>query len=392
GFYSAEDAESALDVHNPAEKEEGAFYVWTKGEIDRILSDKESEIFNRYYDIQNDGNVLADPHGVFKGKNILHVVYSAEEVTKQFSSAADEIEQTLNHAKEKIFKARENRPRPHLDDKILVSWNGMMISAFARAHQVLQNDHYLEIAERAAHFILDRLADRSSGQLLRRYRDGEARFEAHLEDYAFLIQALIDLYEASSTIEYLQTALTFTERQNQLFYDQEQGGLFDISGNDKTILIRTKEWYDGAEPTGNSIAILNLFRLSQMTNNQAYAEMATKSVEFFSERLLTMPNATPQFLVALNFSLSKPKQIIIAGNPNDPLTTSLLGEVHSRFIPNKIILFADGKEGQTMLASFVPFLENVQPIGGKPTAYICEDYACQLPTSDSATIERLLST
>ncbi|MBI3586998.1 MAG: DUF255 domain-containing protein [Ignavibacteriales bacterium] len=391
GFYSAEDAESAPDAHNPTKKEEGAFYVWTKNELSRILSEKECLIFCRYYDVQNDGNVLADPQGAFKGKNILHKVHSVEELAKQCNASSEEIEHTLKHATEKIFKARENRPRPHLDDKILVSWNGMMISACARAYQVLGDKQYLQIAERAANFILDKLADRNSGQLLRRYRDGEARFEAHLEDYAFLIQALIDLYEASSDIEHLKTALTFTERQNQLFYDQEQGGFFDISGNDKTILIRTKEWYDGAEPTGNSIAILNLLRLSHMTNNQAYAEMATETLGFFSERLSNMPNATPQFLTALDFSLSKPKQIVIAGNPNGPLTKQLLEEIHSRFIPNKIILFADESEGQKVLASLVPFLESIHPIGGKPTAYICENYACQLPTSDSATLGRLLS-
>lgn len=392
GFYSAEDAESATDPARPNEKEEGAFYVWTKNEIDRILSEKESTIVCRYYGIRDEGNVVADPHGIFKGKNIFHNVHSVEELAKQCNASSEEITHTLKQATGKIFKARENQPRPHLDDKILVSWNGMMISAFARAYQVLQDKQYLEIAERAAHFILDKLTDRDSGQLLRRYRDGEARFEAHLEDYAFLIQALIDLYEASSNIEHLKTALTLTERQNQLFYDQEQSGLFDISDNDTTILIRTKEWYDGAEPTGNSIAILNLLRLSHMTNNQAYAEMATKSLGFFSERLLAMPNATPQFLVALDFSLSKLKQIVIAGNPSDPLTTSLLEEVHSRFIPNKIILFADGSEGQTMLASLVPFLGSIHPVGGRPAVYICENYACQLPTSDSATLERLLST
>ena len=391
GFYSAEDAESAVDPNKPEEKEEGAFYTWIKQEIDGILKPQESKVFNYYYGVKERGNVESDPHQEFVGENILFIAKTPEETVKQFNLSVEEVMSILSGSREKLFQARENRPRPHLDDKILVSWNGLMISAFARAHQVLGDEEYLRAAEQASQFILDKLYNEKKKELLRRYRDREARYEAHLEDFAFFTQGLLDLYEASLDMYWLKTAIALTERQNKLFYDREQGGFYDISGADKSILIRTKESYDGAEPTGNSIAILNLLRLSQMTDNQEWRSMADKSLAYFGGKLLNSPQGLAQFLVALDFSLSKPKQIIIAGKADDPHTKALLQEVHARFIPNKIILLADGEQGQKTLAAYIPFIENVQMIDGKSTAYICENYVCQLPTSDREIVAKLLT-
>ena len=394
GFYSAEDAESipaGSDRSADAKKEEGAFYVWTKREIDATLPPEEAKVFNRFFGIEEEGNVTADPHGVFRGKNILHIVHTPEDISKQFDLPLDQINQMLAGARETMFEVRERRPQCHLDDKLLTSWNGLMISAFARAYQVFEDPRYLGAAENAAEFILNRLRDTTTGELLHRYRDGEARFEAYLDNYAFLVQGLIDLYEASLNIHWLDSAIGLSDQQIKLFYDGERGGFFDTSGRDKSVLIRTKEWYDGAEPTGNSIAILNLLRLAQFTNNEQYDAIARKSVAFFGERMLEAPQAVPQFLVALDFSLAKPKQIIVAGKLDDDLTKALLREVHSRFIPNKILLLADGREGQRRLASFVPFVGSIRMIDGKATAYFCEDYACQLPTSDPLDVAKLLS-
>ena len=390
GFYSAEDAESATAIDKPSEKEEGAFYVWTKSEIEQILSPEEAAVFNRTYGVEDGGNVVDDPHNVFKGKNILFAAYSPEEVAKQLSIPVEKVAMTLATARQKVFNVRETRMHPHLDDKILVSWNGLMISAFARAYQVLSDGEYLKAAEGAGQFILQRLYDPQTQVLLRRYRDGEARFEAHLEDYAFFSQALLDLYEASFNIRWLNVALDLTKQQTKLFYDSERGGFYDISNRDESILIRTKESYDGAEPSGNSIAILNFLRLAQMTGQEEYHSMARKSLEYFGGQVMTYPQGTPQFLVALDFSLSKPKQIIIAGRTDDSHTQDLLREVHSRFVPNKIMLLADNGEGQKTLASHVPFLESVKMIDGKSTAYICENYTCRLPTSDLLTVAKLL--
>lgn len=391
GFYSAEDAESAIDPAKPEEKEEGAFFTWIQQEIDGILAPPEARVFNYHYGVKENGNVKSDPHQEFVGENILFIAHTPEETAKQFNLAVEEVSNILSGSRQKLYRVRKERPRPHLDDKVLVSWNGLMISAFARAHQVLGDEDYLTTAERASQFILDRLYNVKKKELLRRYRDGEARFEAHLEDFAFFTQGLLDLYEASLDIRWLKTAIALTERQNKLFYDKKQGGFYDISGADKSILIRTKESYDGAEPTGNSIAILNLLRLAQMTDNQEWRSMADQSLAYFGGRMLKTPQGLAQFLVALDFSLSKPKQIIIAGRAQDVHTKELLEEVHARFIPNKIILLADGGEGQKTLASYIPFIESVRMLGGKSTAYICENYACQLPTSDRETVAKLLT-
>ena len=390
GFYSAEDAESATDPAKPEDKEEGAFYTWKKGEIDSILTSNEARVFSYVYDVRETGNVLSDPHQEFVGENILYLAHSPEETAKQFNLSIEEVTDRIATGRKKLFQHREKRPRPHLDDKILVSWNGLMVSAFARAYQVLGEVEYLNAADRSTSFILKRLYDTETKTLLRRYRDGEARYEAHLEDYAFFTQGLLDLYEASFDIRWLRTAVEFTNQQVSLFYDKENGGFYDTSGKDKSILIRSKEWYDGAEPTGNSIAILGLLRLSQMIDNQEYRDLVDRSLAYFGEHLLNRPEATPQFLVALDFSLSKPKQIIIAGEADDPHTQSLLKEVHSRFIPNKIILLADGGDGQKTLSSYIPFLESIRMIDGKSTAYICENYACELPTSDLAVVGQQL--
>jgi uncharacterized protein YyaL (SSP411 family) len=389
GFYSAEDAESAVDAKKPEEKEEGAFYVWTKGEIDNLISPEEARVFNFHDGVKENGNVISDPHQEFVGENILYVAHSAEEAAKKFNLPSDKVTSLLLTAREKLFAARERRPRPHLDDKVLVSWNGLMISALARAYQVLGDVRYRNAAERAAQFVMTRMYNEKK-KLLRRYRDGEARYEAHLEDYAFISQGLLDLYEASLDIRWLKTAIDFTGQEKELFYDAERGGFYDTSGKDKSILTRTKESYDGAEPTGNSIAILNLLRLSQMTDNKEWRAMADKSLEYFGSQMLNAPQALPQFLVALGFSLAKPKQIIIAGQASDKHTEELLQEVHARFIPNKIILLADNGTGQKTLASYMPFIETIQMLDGMPTAYICENYTCQLPTSDVKTVASLL--
>jgi len=412
GFYSAEDAESLpaealakageVDLLHPEEKEdlssetlvkeEGAFYTWYKDEIDKILNKDEANIFNYYYGVKENGNVnpSSDPHGEFTGENILYIAHTLEETASNFNLSVEKVFSVLSDARRIIFLSREKKPKPHLDDKILVSWNGLMISAFARAYQVLMDESYLSSAKNAAKFIINNLYDEKNKKLLRRYRDGEAKYGAHLEDYAFLVQGLLDLYEASLNIKWLETAIELTKQQINLFYDPENGGFYDTGGEDSSLIIRTKEFYDSAEPSGNSIAILNLLRLSQMTDNENWREIVDKSLAYFGERIKQAPQAMPQFLAAVDFSLSKPKQIIIAGSADDPLTKELLREVHSRFIPNKIILLADGENGQKILASYIPFIESVKMIDRKSTAYICENYACKLPTSDVSTVAELL--
>ena len=391
GFYSAEDAESALDPKQPTHKKEGAFYTWKKEEIDSLLTKHESKLFGYAFDVKTAGNVVEDPHNEFSGLNVLHRIHSTAEAATHFKISGTDVETNLEVARKKLLTARTNRPHPHLDDKILLSWNGLMISAFAKASQVLDEPKYLRVAGRASEFVLAKMINNKGGALLRRYRDREARFEAHLEDYAFFVQALVDLYESSFDIRWLQEALRLTEKQNKLFFDEQNGGFFDTSGSDSTILVRTKESTDGAEPSGNSVAILSLLRLAQMTDNQEYAKMAEKSLQYFGERMLAIPAGTAQFLVALDFSLVKPKQIILAGPADRADTKNLLKEVHSHYLPAKVVLLADGGPGQEMLSSFVPFLKSIQMIGGKAIAYVCENYACQLPTNDVVVLRQQLA-
>jgi uncharacterized protein len=390
GFYSAEDAESALLALYPAKKKEGAFYIWKKSEIDRALNEKAAKSIEFIYGIKEQGNVLSDPRREFLGENVLHIAHSVEETAHSLLENIEDVQVYLDIARKELFEKRDQRPKPNLDDKILLSWNGLMISAFARASQVLKNKSYLDAALKAARFLLTVLTESGTGRMLRRYRDGEAKFEAHLADYAFFIQGLLDLYEASFEIEWLQTAIKLTEEQNGLFYDHNNGGFYDISGNDPTVLVRTKEVYDNAEPSGNAIAILNLLRLSQILGNEQYHEMALKSIMCFSHYIERTPQILPQFLVAVDFSFSKPIQIVLAGNKENPVLCDMLNEIHSRFLPNKIVLLADGGEGQEFLSEQVPFFKTLGMTDGQPKIYICEDFACELPISDPQSMIRIL--
>lgn len=392
GFYSAQDAESAPDLKNPGRKKEGAFYTWRKDEIDSLLTLHESDVFCYVFNVQPGGNVLEDPHGEFPSLNVLQRIHTVDEAAAHFKVMNEDLTRTLDYAREKLLRARRIRPHPHLDDKILLSWNGLMISAFARGSQVLNEERYLRIADNAADFIMRNMIDEKTGNLLRRYREGDARFEAHLGDYAFFIQALIDLYEASFEIKWLQVAVTLTERMIEFFYDSNNGGFFDTAGSDASLLVRTKESTDGAEPSGNSLAILDLLRLSQLTGDLSLRQRAETSLQYFGDRMLHIPQGMAQFLVALDFSLGKPRQIIIAGRSGSADTMELLREVHSRFHPVKVLLFADGGTGQEMLSASIPFLKSVTMIDGKATAYVCENYACQLPTNDVHELRQQLST
>ena len=389
GFYSAQDAESALTHEEPGKKKEGAFYTWTKAGLERLLTSDESKVVAEYYDIQPAGNVRSDPHGEFGGQNIPHITTSPESIAARMDITADAVLTLLTSARRKLSDARSKRPLPHLDDKILVSWNGLMISALARASQVLGDESYRLQAEKAGRFILETMDDPAREVLVRRFRDGESKFEAHLEDYAFFIQGLLDLYEASLDIRWLEQALQLQKRQNSIFYDNDNGGFYDISGSDPSILVRTKEAYDGAEPSGNSIALLNLLRLAHMTGNEVFTEMANRSLKFFGERMHKVPEALAQFLVALDFSLAKPRQIVVAGGRDAPDTRILLEELHSRFLPVRVILLVDDP-ARKMLEPLIPFLKSVTMVGGKATVYVCEDFACKLPTNDPRMFAALL--
>ena len=380
-FYSAEDADSPLP-DNPADHAEGAFYVWEEKEVVEAVGKEGADIFNYYYGIERGGNVRDDPHGEFPKKNVLIVSHTIEETAKMFDKTLDQVRTTLAEARKRLFEIRSKRPRPHLDDKTLTAWNGLMISAFARAHQVLGEPQYLAAAEQAAAFIKAELYDGKTGTLSRRHREGQVAFDGYVDDYAFLIQGLLDLYEASFNIEYLQWALNLQHKQNELFWDKEFAGYFSTTGKDASILLRMKEDYDGAEPSPNSVATLNLLRLAEMLDEKPFREMAAKTLAAFGERLRQAPSAMPQMMVAFDFQQTKSKQLVIAGKPDAADTRAMLHAIHEQFIPNKILLLADDGTGQAFLARHLEFIRGVKMRDGKATAFVCQDYVCQLPTTD----------
>ena len=389
GFYSAEDADS-IQAGNPEIHGEGLFYLWTSEEIVSILGKEHGEIFSFHYGVLDSGNALADPQEEFTGKNILYVAHPLEETARRFRMPEDELSRLLERSRQKLQTAREQRPRPHRDDKIITSWNGHMISAFARAAQVLGEKRYLVAAERAATFIRTKLYAQDSGLLFRRYRDNEAGLEGQLDDYAFMVNGLLDLYEASFDISWLQLAIALTEKQIALFSDESQGGFFETSGGDSSVLVRLKGDYDGAEPTGNSISALNLLRLAWITDNDKWIARAGATIEAFGGRLNEYPPILPQMLVAHEFYGSKPRQFVIAGKLGRPDTEIMLAMIRKRFLPGKIVLLADDGAGQEFLGQFQPILAEMTTQENKTTVYLCENFSCQLPTSDLAELAKRL--
>jgi len=265
-----------------------------------------------------------------------------------------------------------------------------MISAFARAGEALDDAKYVNAAQTAAQFVQSKLYSTKTGKLTRRYRAGEIAVEGFLDDYAFFIQGLLDLYEASFDVRWLSWAMQLQGMQDQLFWDSKNGGYYTTSGADPALLMQTREDYDGAEPSPNSVATMNLLRLWQMTDRKDWRNKADRAFAVFSPRLEKFPEALPQLVAALDYSLSKPKQIIIAGQPDAADTRAVLRLVYERYIPNKILMVADGGQGQKQLAQWLPFIASVSRKQGRATAYICEDYVCKLPTADPQVVARLL--
>lgn len=391
GFFSAEDAESTPEGSPPGEKEEGAFYLWTAEQVDSVLGAADAAIVEYHLGVRAEGNVTEDPQGAFASRNILYEEHPPEQTAAVFSLNPDSCRESLHQFRKKLFDAREHRPRPHLDDKILASWNGLMISAYAKAARILDDPRYLEMASSAARFVTTTMVNPGDGTLYRRYRDGEARFSGNLEDYACVASGLIDLYEACFDLHWLDEAVALTSKQIEIFRDRNNGGFFDAPGTDPTVIVRTKEEYDGAEPTGNSVAALNLLRLASYAGREEWRGLAEGTIASFGSRLDSMPEALPQMLAALIMDLSPPTEIVIAGSPEADDTRAALREVHSHFLPNAVLFLADAGPGQRKLASMLPFIGGMGMLNHAATMFLCENFSCRLPTSDPGEIHRALA-
>jgi uncharacterized protein len=393
GFFSAEDADSpVVGIDAPSHKTaEGAFYIWTKKEIDDALGEA-AEIFDFHYGVQAHGNAPegSDPHDEFRGKNILIERHTIADTARHFKKSEAEIAKVLAQSRQKLFAIRAQRPRPHLDDKIISAWNGLMISAFARAAQVLDDPRYLEVARRAANFARSDLYDSPGKILYRNYRGSRSGVEGFADDYAFVVQGLLDLYEASFNVEWLKFATELQATQDRLFFDEKNGGYFSTSGKDASVFLRMKDDNDGAEPAASSIAAMNLLRLSQMYDDPKGAERAKKTIDAFATILLQFPSGMPQMLVAVENSLGKPRQIVIAGKKDSPETKALLKEVHRHFLPNTIVILADANEGQKYIGQTNEAVRAMSMVEGKPAAYVCENFTCKAPVTDLKQLSDLL--
>jgi uncharacterized protein YyaL (SSP411 family) len=420
-FYTAEDADSAVAdpgsggaAGGPAPHAEGAFYVWTAAELREVLGDS-YDFVATFFGVEENGNVPArlDPHGEFRGRNILAQRKPLPEAAARFELTPEQANDRLVAALARLREVRLARPRPSRDDKILTANNALMISALAKAHRVLGDDAYLTAARRAAEFIARELHDETSGLLDRSWRapaagsagGGRGTAGAFAEDYAYLVQALLDLYEASFEVRWLQWADKLQAKLDELFWDEERGGYFNSRADDPSIVLRLKEDYDGAEPAPSSVAAMNLLRLAAIfdtpgglgtgdgirpTRVVTYRERGRRTLEAFRPQWERAPHALPQMLCALELALESPRHVVIAGDPAAEDFRLLAAVLAEQLGPARAVLAADGGPGQRWLAGRAPWLAAMKPIAGRATAYVCEEFACQAPVSDAAALRRIL--
>jgi uncharacterized protein YyaL (SSP411 family) len=387
GFATAEDADSPRP-ENPEEHGEGAFYVWTRKEAMQHLG-SDGALFSFAYGMEEDGNVVHDPQHEFTGRNILYRAQSTEEVARFAGVDVDEARLQLASTRRRLFELRNGRPRPLRDDKVITAWNGLMIGALACGSRVLANVGYRRAAEQAAEFIFHSMYNAETGELLRRYRGGEAHHEAHLEDYACFAEGLMDLFEATGHPLWLQRSIDLTKTQLSLFWDAERGGFYDTSGRDASILVRTKEQYDGAEPAGNSTAAMNLLRLSALTGNHEFRDKAEATVKAFSPWLEKQPSIMPYLAAVAMHLLHPPSQVVIVGKRGEVSTEALWKESDRRFLPGTARIPIDPDE-QAHLAKIIPYAGQVSPAVKRATAYVCSDFVCRLPVTDPRQLGALL--
>ena len=391
GFFSAEDADS-YGKEGADHKTEGAFYIWTAAEIDALIGKEDGSIFRYAYGARRDGNARpeSDPHGELTGTNTLFRAFSVKKTAEFFKKTPEEIQALVERGLKTLFEARIKRPRPHLDDKVITAWNGLMISGLARAGAALSEPAFIKLAAEASQFIHDQLCAQPGKDLHRSWREGERGPKAFAIDYACLIHALLDLYQAGLDVKWLQWAVALQAEMDSLFLDKDKGGYYSVHTDMAHSVLRIKEDYDGAEPSPNSLAALNLARLAAMLDNKDHAEQAYKIITLFGTTLQSSPSAVPMLVSAADFLERGKQQIVLAGDKTAPEFQALLKVVQSRLLPNAVLLHADGGEGQVWLAKHNEALAEMKAVTGKPAAYVCQNYTCQAPVTDATALEKLL--
>ncbi len=374
GFYSAEDADS--------EGEEGTFYLWDPKQINSVLDQQQTQIFNAYYGVTNEGNFE-------EGKTILNITASMKQLEQKFQKDQAEIANTLTTAQTRLFRERAKRIRPHRDEKIITSWNGLMISSLAYGGAVLEEEKYIDAARRSAEFILSTL--HKNGRLMRYYRDGQVVEKAFLDDYAFTVRALLDLYEATFDVKWLIEAKSLGNKMIELFVDTEKGGFFLTGKDGEKLIARTKSGSDGSIPSGNSVAALVLLKLGRLTMDEHFTKQGGKVLEAFSQQLKMSPAYSSAMLRALDFQLGPTQEIIIAGKADSPDVKKMLKLIRGNFMPNAVVLVHEPDKADSALYDTVPFIKNQIAIEGKVTAYLCENYVCKKPVNNIGEFENLIA-
>jgi uncharacterized protein YyaL (SSP411 family) len=370
GFYSAEDADS--------EGEEGKFYVWTPEEIRAVLDSEEAQLAERFWDVTGRGN--------FEGKNILHVPRAPEAVAAEFGLSQEELWERIEGIRSRLFAAREERVRPGRDEKVLASWNGLMLRSFAFAARVLDREDYREVAERNAAFLLEKL--RVDGRLRRSYKDGRARFNGYLEDYAMVADGLVTLYEATFETRWLAAAQDLCDAVMELFWDEERRTFYDTPADHEALVTRPRDVYDSAAPSGSSVATDVLLRLALLLDREDYRARAEAVLEELSGGMEKLPGGFGRLLAALDFYLSRPREVVIVGDPASPDTRALIDAVYASYLPNKVVAGRAPEDEE--VAGLVPLLADRPTRAGQATAYVCEGYACQMPATEPEVLARQL--
>jgi uncharacterized protein len=381
GFYSAEDADS--------ESEEGKFYLWTLGEVKRVLSPEEADLIATVFTMKKNGNFVDEATGKETGKNILLLKKPLAAITSDLAISLDELAQRLEGARTRLFEARAKREHPLKDDKILADWNGLMIAALAKAAQVFAETLYADAARRSADFILTHMVD-AKGRLYHRHRDGEAAVTAFLDDYAFLTWGLIELYETTFEPGYLQKALDLSAMMLEHFWDGERGGFYFTADDADRVLVRKKEIYDGAVPSGNAVAMLNLLRLARLTGRPEYEEKAAALARTFSDAVMQSPGAYTQLMIALDFARGPSYEVVIVGNPQAEDTKAMVKALRKAFVPNKIVIFRPADEEAPEITRLAGFTKDLARLNNKAMAYVCSAFRCELPITETQQMLALL--
>jgi uncharacterized protein YyaL (SSP411 family) len=382
GFYSAEDADS--------EGEEGKFYVWTTEEFRRVLDDDEiSRRWETILRLSPEGNFTDEATHRKTGANILHLTAPLDKWAGKLNVTEEKLRNEWGDIRARLFNIRENRIHPLKDDKILTDWNGLMIAALAQGARILNKAEYESAARKAAHFIQTKMMD-AKGRLFHRYRDGELAVEAHANDYAFLIQGLLNLYQTTFDLNYAEQAKALQERMIEDFWDEKDGGFYSTPKGNDDLPVRPKELYDGAIPSANSVALNNLVSLSRLTGDPGWESRAQAMIRAFSGTVKTQPQAFTYFLCALDFAMRPGQEVIITGEPRATDTRQLLEALNLNFSPHKVAI-VKSDENAERLAQFAGYTDGLQVIAGQATAHVCRDGSCTDSTSDSQVmLEKIL--